>query len=383
MCKRICAIGAIVALGLPGAASATVTGQTVSVTASPPAQPKKQFGPLNSLMTVVDTAYTPPFTPTATQTVINFSKDLMFNSGGLPQCDLSAVNTLPQAQSDAICGASKVGTGAATINNGLLTGVVSAYNGTPISGSPTIGLHTDIFTSTGSYAFSTTLTGVLNTSANSLTVAIPPTGTAITHFATTINKVRTGKQNGQPIYFVMARCSKKKWVSGATSTFDNGQQISSNTMQNCKQTAPKKQGKQPKNQGKQGKGKQKKGGAAGPPKSGPYNGKTDQEAISTPFRKVQFTLNKRTVTLTTEPTVARGACVSSPVFTLGGTTATKKLSRNRSFSLTRTFLGNKIDKIHGRFVSSTEVEGYAIYHFFAQDLCSEGKTKVNFKAKHQ
>ena len=369
---------------LPASAFAAVTGQTVSVTASPSAQPKKQFGPLNSLVTVVDTAYSPPFTPTATQTVLNFSRDFMFNSGGLPQCDLNAVNTLPQTQSDAICGPSKVGTGSATINGGLLTGVVSAYNGTPSGGSPTIGLHTDIFTASGSYAFSTTLTGVLNTSANSLTVAIPPTGTAITHFETTINKVRTGKRKGQPIYFVMARCSKKKWVSGATSTFDNGQQISSTTVQSCKQTAAKKQGKQPKNQGKQGKkGRQKKGGAAGPPKSGPYNGKTDQDAISTPFRKVQFTLNKSRVTLTTEPTVARGACVSSPVFTLGGTTVSKKLSRNRSFSLTRTFLGNEIDKIHGRWMSSTEVEGYAIYHFPAQDLCSEGKTKVNFRAKHK
>ena len=28
------------------------------------------------------------------------------------------------------------------------------------------------------------------------------------------------------------------------------------------------------------------------------------------------------------------------------------------------------------------VEGYAIYHFSAQDLCSEGKSKVNFSAKH-
>ena len=82
------------------------------------------------------------------------------------------------------------------INDGLLTGVVSAYNGTPIGGTPTIGLHVDISTSTGSYAFSTTLTGVLNASANSLTVAISPTGTSITRFATTINKVRTGTQNG-------------------------------------------------------------------------------------------------------------------------------------------------------------------------------------------
>ncbi len=78
------------------------------------------------------------------------------------------------------------------------------------------------------------------------------------------------------------------------------------------------------------------------------------------------------MTLTTEPTVAFGYCLSTPVFTLEGT-ASKKLSRNRSFTFTHTFLGNKFDKIHGRFTSSNEVEGYAIYHFSAQDLCRPGQ----------
>jgi len=118
-------------------------------------------------------------------------------------------------------------------------------------------------------------------------------------------------------------------------------------------------------------------------KTGQYNGKTDQDAISTAFRKVQFTVKKGKVTLTTEPTVAREACVSAPVFTLGGATASKKLGGNGTFSFTHTFLGNKIDKIHGRFVSTNEVEGFAIYHFPAQDLCSAGKARVNFTARHK
>lgn len=118
-------------------------------------------------------------------------------------------------------------------------------------------------------------------------------------------------------------------------------------------------------------------------KTGKYKGKTDQDAISTAFRKVQFTVKKGKVTLTTEPTVAREACVSGPVFTLGGATASKKLGGNGTFSFTHTFLGNKIDKIHGRFVSTNEVEGFAIYHFPAQDLCSAGKTRVNFTARHK
>ena len=117
-------------------------------------------------------------------------------------------------------------------------------------------------------------------------------------------------------------------------------------------------------------------------KRGTYSGKTDQDAVATGFRRIQFTVSKGKVTLTTEPIVARGLCLSTDVFTQEGTSS-KKLGRNRTFTLTHTFFGSKIDKIHGRFVSSNEVEGYAIYHFFAQDLCSEGKTKVNFKATHK
>jgi hypothetical protein len=124
-------------------------------------------------------------------------------------------------------------------------------------------------------------------------------------------------------------------------------------------------------------------GAGTPIKRGKYSGKTDQDAVAPGFRQVQFTVSKGKVTLTTEPTVARGYCVSAPVFTLGGTTASKKLGRSRSFSFTHTFLGNKIDKIHGKFVSSNEVEGYAIYHFNQQDLCSAGKIKVGFSATHK
>ena len=122
--------------------------------------------------------------------------------------------------------------------------------------------------------------------------------------------------------------------------------------------------------------------AGTPVKTGAYNGKTTQAAIAPAYRQISFTVKKGKVTITVEPTVAREDCVSAPVFTLDGTSS-KKLGRDRSFTLTHTFLGNKIDKIHGKFVSSDEIDGYAIYHFAAQDLCSAGTSKVNFTAKHK
>jgi hypothetical protein len=118
-------------------------------------------------------------------------------------------------------------------------------------------------------------------------------------------------------------------------------------------------------------------------KTGKYKGSTTQQAVSDSFRKLQFTVKKGKVTLRVEPTVARESCVSTPVFTIDGATPTHKLGRNGTFTFTRTFLGTKIDKIHGRFVAPDEVEGYALYNFSAQDLCSAGKAKVNFTAKHK
>jgi hypothetical protein len=240
MRKRKYLVGALLsvigALVVSGTASAAVSGQTYTVTTSPAKQQKKVFGPVGSFKNVVDTNYTPgPFTPLATQTVLSFSKDIKFTPGNIPKCNLSAINTLPQAQADAMCGASKVGTGSAIINGGLLTGVVSAYNGTPSGGRPTLGLHTDVFVG-GTYSFSTTLTGVLNTKANTLTVAIPPTGTAITHFETTITKKKSGKKT----FYVMARCKKKKWVSTETTTYNDGSSTTASSVQKCKQKKSKK-----------------------------------------------------------------------------------------------------------------------------------------------
>jgi hypothetical protein len=118
-------------------------------------------------------------------------------------------------------------------------------------------------------------------------------------------------------------------------------------------------------------------------KTGRYKASTTQQAVTETHRKFQFKVKKGKVKLISEPSVARESCVSTPVFTLGGTTATKKLTRSRTFTFTHTFLGSKMDKIHGRFVAPDEVEGFAIYHFSAQDLCSGGRARVNFTAKHR
>jgi hypothetical protein len=117
-------------------------------------------------------------------------------------------------------------------------------------------------------------------------------------------------------------------------------------------------------------------------KGGKYRGTTAQTSVAGGFRQIQFTVKKRRVTLTAEPTVARGFCYSMPVFTIDGN-PTKPLSKRGAFTFTRTFFGSKIDKISGRFVSPTRIEGFALYNFQSQDLCSEGKVKVSFSASRK
>ncbi len=116
-------------------------------------------------------------------------------------------------------------------------------------------------------------------------------------------------------------------------------------------------------------------------KSGRYSGKTTQATVTGSFRTIQFTARKGKVTLTREPVVAKGLCLSAPVFTLDGT-PTKRLSKRGAFSFVQTFVGSKFHRIKGRFVSPTEVDGFVVYHFQAQDLCAAGKVKLRFSAKH-
>lgn len=118
-------------------------------------------------------------------------------------------------------------------------------------------------------------------------------------------------------------------------------------------------------------------------KGGAYTGKTEQETVAAEARKLEFTIKKGKVKLITEPVVRRDFCLSPPVFTLEGATPKKPLSSRGAFSFTHTFLGTKIDKISGRFVSPNQIEGFAVYNFQGSDLCSPGSAKVAFKATQE
>ena len=227
-------LGVIGALLVSGTASATVTGFTYSDTISPQKQSAKTFGPA-AITSTLDTSFTGGFAPTPTTTVVQFSKDIKFTAGNLPQCNLNSISTVPDTTAMSLCGASKLGTGSVLVNGGILTGKVTAYNGVPSGGGePPIGFHTDLFLASGVYSFSTTGIGTLDPKTNTLTTPIPPTGTSLTHFEVAIGKVKSGKKKGKPTYYVMARCKKKKWTDVATESFSDGSSRSATSTQKCK-----------------------------------------------------------------------------------------------------------------------------------------------------
>ena len=228
-------LGAIGALLVSGTASAAVTGFTYGASVTPPKQSAKTFGPA-AITSTLDTTFAPGgFAPTPTTSVVQFSKDIKFTPGNLPQCNLSSISTVPDSTAMSLCGASKLGTGSVLVNGGALTGKVTAYNGVPSGGGiPPIGFHTDLFLANGTYSFSTTGIGTLDTKTNTLTTPIPPTGTSLTHFEVAIGKIKSGKKKGKPTYYVSARCKKKKWTDVATESFSDGTSLSSTSTQKCK-----------------------------------------------------------------------------------------------------------------------------------------------------
>jgi hypothetical protein len=230
-------LGLIGALLVSGTASA-VTGFSYTATVSPEKQSAKRFGPA-AITSSLEASYTGEFAQTSTASLVQFSNDIKFTPGKLAQCDLSSISTVPDSTAMALCGKSRIGQGSVVVNDGALTGKVTAYNAVPTGGSPMIGFHADLFSGSGAYVLSATGIGVLNTQTNVLTTSTPSRQGVFTHIDVTIDKIKTGriktgKKKGKRTYYVMARCKQKQWVNTATETLASGLTRSSTSVQKCK-----------------------------------------------------------------------------------------------------------------------------------------------------
>ena len=275
-------------IGITSAAHAAVfQGQSLVMSAQSGKQDKKKAGPIKGLVTDVITTYTnsPPSAPDryATNTKLYFPTDFRFNAAGLPQCaNTPSFAGGTTANALALCGPAKVSSfGSANIEGAIpgVTAVVTAFNGQPSGGNPTLLLH-----SQSSAGPSLVLVGTLRNSdvggfGKMLDVPVdlgPLQGTeAITDFKVGIprvklpfaksqkkafakkrakcKKVRSKGKRGKCLKnvnakekkvkqrsYIMASCRTGKWSFQAISTYNTGGPTTAPASLGCKQLKPKK-----------------------------------------------------------------------------------------------------------------------------------------------
>jgi hypothetical protein len=152
---------------------------------------------------------------------LGFDNDIKFNTKGVPTCNPKDVAGTTTGGAKAICGKAQIGQGSATAcfsGGGLgspcgaiLPVVVTAFNGKPQGGNPTIILHSRV--DSGAIHTTQVLVGVLKGGgkgdySKNLVVTVPPiAATALTDFRTTVGKAFTVK--GKKVNYVEARCKDK------------------------------------------------------------------------------------------------------------------------------------------------------------------------------
>jgi hypothetical protein len=245
------ALALALALGLTGVANAAST-QSLSASISPTKLDKKKYKKSVKLSIHTTTSGASGFGPTdavkalpaETQTAdIDFDKNIKFTTKGLPQCDPSLVSGDTDA-AKAACPDSIVGSGTAVGNcvpnpsiSSVTPTVVTAFNGVPNGGKPTIILQSVVHQqnpdgSTGAYLTTIPLIGTLEKSPVSgygtrLHVPVDQLlGGACTlvDFQTTVGKTykaKSGKKKKKRFY-ISARCKSKKIKVTSDWSYYNG-----------------------------------------------------------------------------------------------------------------------------------------------------------------
>ena len=179
--------------------------------------------------------------PPSVKSVVTFPKQLKFNPGNMPDCNLSSLVGQSTAGAKAACPNSIVGQGTnvqAFSDGSTRSGAITAFNGVPSGGLPSVYLHVDL----PGVTTKPILNGVV--AGNVITTTIPPVpGTVIERFAITFNKVvskktrnrKTGKV--KKTFYVSSKCPKPNYTVTEDVIYQNGKTLSASTPGHCK---PKK-----------------------------------------------------------------------------------------------------------------------------------------------
>jgi hypothetical protein len=241
--------GLVSAVAFTSVASADVTGLSITANLTPTKQDKKVRGPVNiffksddvfagNLPCPLGTANDPSCFafPPSVRSFITFPKDLRFNAGNIPDCQLSRIVGQSSASARAACAGSVVGGGGNVqqFSDGRrLNGTITAFNGAPSGGNPSLYLHVEF----PGVQTKPILNGVFQ--GNTLSVQIPPVqGSVIEEFSTTLNGKRVvgkNKKTGKKTTYAMIRCSTGKWPTTETVTYQNGKSETASFAGKCKQ----------------------------------------------------------------------------------------------------------------------------------------------------
>jgi hypothetical protein len=221
-------------VALPSAATASVTSFTTSGSLSP-APPDATITGV-SLSFGFDAGYTGGFSPVPKQTVFHFDNDIAFDPTGLATCSPASIAGMTTAGALAACPGARVGSGTVAYNGGAtINGVITAFNGTPSSGHPTVLAHIDI----NSGAIIVVIPGVIGTSTrggdfgSQIDFGLWPNtpGVAATHFGITLDNIEPAAGH----HYVSARCgdADRTFNFGSDVTFYDLSSRSASATQSC------------------------------------------------------------------------------------------------------------------------------------------------------
>jgi len=242
------AVAAAAAWAGPTVNGADGNTQSIDVKVRPKKLSKKTLTPGNLEVTTLTTSTTDPngVPSPAVHAVIDFDKNLRLYTKGLPTCDAANLQSQSTEDAERICRAAKIGTGHALayLKAGKVYEVpqtVTAFNGIPKGGKPTIILHTY---GTTPLQVSLVLEGTVSNYNKEgygprldLDVPLIAGGQgALKEFNVKIDK--KWRYKGVKRSFISGKCPNSKKLKGrGTFTYRDGESLTALSKQSCKQAA--------------------------------------------------------------------------------------------------------------------------------------------------
>lgn len=221
--------------------------QSIDSLITPKKLPKAAFAPATLKVRTLTTSTTDPggVPSPAIHAVIDFDRNARLFTKGLPTCDPSQVQSKSTEEAERACGKAKIGSGhaVALLRAGQVYEVpqtVTAFNGTPKGGKPTVVLHTY---GTVPLTAALVLVGTVSNYGKEgygprldLEIPLIAGGTgALQEFQVTINK--KWRYKGRQRSFISAKCTGGTLKARGTFTYRDGEALTALSKQSCKPKA--------------------------------------------------------------------------------------------------------------------------------------------------